>query len=113
MLQPYLLTAAIISSTLLLTGMLATIFSWDDAVIPFRGWPLWVGGSLLGASGAVSALFLWRCMASYWWQVDRREHGVSVFWLVALSVGNWVGATVYYFFVFRRDHREAVGGNSF
>jgi len=101
-LQPYLLTAAIISSVLLLTGILATIFSWSDAIIPFRGWPLWVAGSLLGASGAVSGLFLWRCMGSYWWQVDQRERGMSAFWLAALSAGNWVGATIYYFFVFRR-----------
>jgi peptidoglycan biosynthesis protein MviN/MurJ (putative lipid II flippase) len=112
-LQPYFKAASIILAAGLALGVLANVFSWNDAMVPLQGWPLRICGTVVGVIAAGAALFLWLSMWWYWWQVDRRKRGMSVFWLIALSMGNWVGATVYYFFVFRRHHRETVCGNPF
>jgi hypothetical protein len=64
--------------------------------------PFAIIGILIGVTGSLSVLWLLIGMWSYWWQADRRQHGLSIAWLLALSVGNWVGAIVYYFVVFRR-----------
>jgi hypothetical protein len=99
-LRRYFLLASLISSVVLTLGVLLSFFRFDEAVVPL---PLRIaGGVTAGLCGAVSALFLWRGMSSYWWQVDRRTRGMNLFWLLAFSVGNWVGAMFYYFFVFRR-----------
>jgi len=99
-LRRYFLLASLISAAVLTLGVLLSFFWFDEAAVPL---PVRVvGGVIVGLSGAVSALFLWRGMSSYWWQVDRRTHGMTLFWLLAFSVGNWVGAMLYYFFVFRR-----------
>jgi hypothetical protein len=87
----------------LVLGILANVFSLDENTMPLLGSvPPRVIGVLVGVTGALSALWLLIGMWSYWWQVDRRQHGLSIAWLLALSVGNWVGAIVYYFVVFRR-----------
>jgi hypothetical protein len=90
----------LILAAILTLGVLLNFFRFDEAAVPL---PLRIaGGVIVGVCGAVSALFLWYGMSSYWWQVDRRRHGMTLFWLLALSVGNWIGAMLYYFFVFRR-----------
>jgi hypothetical protein len=109
-LQPYFLGAGIILVVCLVLGLLANTFSWNDAMIPVRGWPLWLGGIFVGVTAAGSALFLWLSMLSYSWQVDRRERGIGAFWLGVLFLGNWVGAVIYYFLVFRRIAEKRIGG---
>jgi hypothetical protein len=111
-LQPYYLGASVILAVCLLLGVLANIFSWTDAMIPLKGWALWVSGTLVGIVAAGSALFVWFSMLSYWWQSDHTERGISAFWLGLILLGNWVGATIYYFVVFRRVEKR-IGGNSF
>ena len=109
--QRYLLSAACLAGVCLLLGILGNIISFDEAAISL---PLRIAvGVLLGVSGAISALFLWLSMLWYWWHVDRKERGMNVFWLLALSLGNWVGAIVYYFFVFRRVVDSRIGKNAF
>jgi hypothetical protein len=98
-LQRYFLFAAMISIACLLVGIILNIFSLDEGAIPL---PLRIAINFVGVGSAVSALFLWISMWSYWWQVDRKKHGMNALWLVALSLGNWAGATIYYFFVFRK-----------
>jgi hypothetical protein len=99
-LRRYFLLASLISAAVLTLGVLLNFFRFDEAVVPL---PLRIaGGVIVGLMGAVSALFLWRGMSSYWWQVDRRTRGMNLFWLLAFSVGNWIGAMLYYFFVWRR-----------
>jgi hypothetical protein len=102
-LQPYLLAAGLLSATDLVILILADLFSVNETMSPLlRTLPFQIFGAAMGATGAVGAILLWRSMGSYWWQVDRRERGTSILWLLALSVGSWIGATVYYFVVFRR-----------
>lgn len=73
-LKPYLLTSAIFSAACVAVGIVANIFSWNDAMIPFRGWSLWAFGLLIGVTAAGSALFLWLGMLSYWWELsDKKE----------------------------------------
>jgi hypothetical protein len=110
-LQVYFLSAALIAVVCLLFGIFLNVVRLDEAAIPL---PLRVaGGLLVGLGGAVSALFLWLSMWWYWWQVDRKERGMNVLWFLALSLGNWVGAMVYYFLVFRRVVDNRISKNSF
>ena len=99
-LRRYFQLASLISAAVLTLAVLLNLFRFDEAVIPL---PLRIaGGVIVGLSGAISALFLWRGMSSYWWQVGRRTRGMNLFWLLAFSFGNWIGAMLYYFLVFRR-----------
>jgi len=107
--QPYLLWATRFASALLTIGILANIFSWNDVGLPVA---LRIIGSLVGTGGAVSALFLLLGMLSYWWQVYQIEHGTYSFWLILLVLGNWVGATIFYFLVFRRVARSSIQADS-
>jgi len=92
-LRRYFLLASLVSGAVLTLAVLLNFFRVDESVISL---PLRIaGGLLLGLCGAVSALFLWGSMSSYWWQVDRRTRGMNLFWLFALSVGNWIGAMFY------------------
>jgi hypothetical protein len=110
-LQVYFLSAALIAVVCLLFGIFLNVVRLDEAAIPL---PLrFAGGLLVGLGGAVSALFLWLSMWWYWWQVDRKERGMNVFWFLALSLGNWVGALVYYFLVFRRVVDNRISKNAF
>src|ERR1700719_35066 len=92
-LQRYFLLAAIVACICLLFGLFASVARLDETkiVLPLRI----TAGLLLGATGAISALFLWLSMWSYWWQVDRHKRGMRIFWMLALSLGNWAGATIY------------------
>jgi len=95
--------ASLIGSVLFVLGILANVISADEKTMPFlRTVPFEVAGVLVGVTGSLSVLWLLVGMWSYWWQVDRRQHGLSIAWLLALSIGNWVGAMAYYFLVFRR-----------
>jgi hypothetical protein len=95
--------AGMVGTAVLVLGILASVFSLDEKTMPLlRSVPFEVSGVLVGVTGALSALWLLIGMWSYWWQVDRRQRGLSITWLLALSLGNWVGAVVYYFIVFRR-----------
>jgi MFS family permease len=105
----FFLFAAIVGAICLLFGIFVNIVPLDETVIPL---PMRIAGGLLGAVGAISVLSLWLSMLSYWWQVDRRERGMNVFWLLALSVGNWVGTVAYYFFFFRSIAKKAGRENS-
>jgi hypothetical protein len=106
----YFLFASLISAAVLTLGVLLNLFRFAESAIPA---PLRIaGGLLLGLCGATSALFLWGSMSLYWWQVDRRTRGTNLFWLLALSFGNWVGAMFYYFLVFRRITSGEIGRNS-
>ncbi len=95
--------ASLIGTVLFVLGILANVISADETTMPLlRTLPFEVAGVLVGVTGSLSVLWLLVGMWSYWWQVDRRQHGLSIAWLLALSIGNWVGAIVYYFLVFRR-----------
>jgi H+/Cl- antiporter ClcA len=95
--------ASVIGTTVFVLGVLANIFSVDEKTMPLlRSLPFEIIGVFIGVTGSVSALWLLIGMWSYCWQADRRQHGLSITWLLALAIGNWVGATVYYFLVFRR-----------
>jgi hypothetical protein len=109
-LRRYFLSAGVVAGVCLVSGILFNIIPLDEAMIAL---PLRIaGGLVLGVTGAVSALFVWIGMLSYWWQVDRRERGMNAFWLLALSAGNWAGAVVYYFVVFRKIADQRSGGHS-
>jgi hypothetical protein len=110
-LQVYFLSAASVAGACLLLGIFLNLVPLDESTIPAS--LRIAGGLLLGLGGAVSALFLWLSMWWYWWQVDRRERGITVFWLLALFLGNWVGALVYYFFVFRKVVERRIGKDPF
>lgn len=102
-LQNYFMIAGSIAAVLLVFGIVVNIHSLNEGATPLlQKLPFQIAGTILGVSGAISALLLWPSMWLYWWQVDRRERGMNVFWLLALSLGNWAGATIYYFFVFRK-----------
>jgi hypothetical protein len=109
-LRLYFLLTSLVSAAVLTLGVLLNLFRFDEGVIPLS--LRITGGAMLGLCGAVSALFLWCGMSSFWWQVDRRRRGMNVFWLLALSIGNWVGAMIYYFLVFRRITSVEIGRNS-
>ncbi len=95
--------ASLIGTVLFVLGTLANAISADEKTMPLlRTVPFEVAGVLVGVTGSLSMLWLLVGMWSYWWQVDRRQHGLSIAWLLALSIGNWVGAMAYYFLVFRR-----------
>jgi hypothetical protein len=102
-LQSSFFVASLIGMTVFVLGVLANVFSVDEKTMPLlRSIPFEIIGVLTGVAGSLSALWLLIGMWSYWWQADRRQHGLSIAWLLALSIGNWVGAIVYYFVVFRR-----------
>jgi hypothetical protein len=109
--QVYFLSAASVAGLCLLLGIVLNVVPIDESTLPVS--LRIAGGLLLGVGGAVSALFLWLSMWGYWWQVDRRERGMNVFWLLALSLGNGVGTLLYYFFVFRRVVERRIAKNSF
>jgi len=110
-LQVYFLSAALAAGVCLLFGIIVNLFPLNESTIPLS--LRIAGGVLLEGGGAVSALFLWLSMWWYWWQVDRRERGMNMFWLLALSFGNWLGAMVYYFLVFRKAVERQIGKNPF
>lgn len=108
-LQVYFLPAALYAGACFLLGIVLNFVGFDEAAIPL---PLRITGGVLAAIGAVSVLFLWLGMLSYWWQVYRRTHGTSWFWLGMLLLANWVGATIFYFSVFRRIAQRRIDENS-
>jgi len=97
-LRPYLRLAALICVFCFLIGVILNSIPFNQGSIPLA---LGVVGGLLGVLFAASALFLWLSMLSYWWNVIRKEQGPSWGWPVALVLGNWVAAVVFYFLVFR------------
>lgn len=104
--RPYFRFAALISGVCFLIGAILNSVSLNRVTIPLA---LGIAGGLLGVLGAVSVLFLWLSMLSYWWQVYRTEHGTSWFWLAMLVLGNWVGALIFYCCVFRQIARRRMG----
>jgi len=102
-LRPYFLVASVIAIIVFVVAVVANVFSLDETTTPLlRSIPFRIVGVIVGTAGAASAFLLWIGMWSYWWQIDRRRNGMSVGRLLLLSLGNWVGATIYYFLVFRR-----------
>jgi hypothetical protein len=109
-LQPCFLGIGFLLSACSVFGILAGIFSWNENAIPPA---MLVLGGLIGAFAAFAGLVMWFGMLSYWWQVYRGEHGTNWFWLITVVLGNWVGATIFYFFIFRRAVALSVRGNAF
>jgi len=104
-LQVYFLSAALVACVLLLLGILLNVFPIDEARIP----PMLriVGGVLLGAGGAASALFLWLSMWWYWWQVDRREARDERILFVGAFLGKLAGSASLLLFRFPESCRTS------
>ncbi len=62
-----------------------------------------VGNTLLGIGGvfaAVGVFFLWGGMWRYWTRCDTSSLVGRRLWFLALAVGLWYGAILYYAFVY-------------
>jgi hypothetical protein len=98
--------AAVATTILFVLSVIANVMLAYHGTIPIpEALPFKIFGALLGVVGASAALWLWVGMCWYWLKLDHSSRRSKVLWLVMLLLGNWVGATVYYFSVYRRaDH---------
>lgn len=107
--QPRLLFfyAAIITTAMFALGVITNVMLVYWGTIPASS-PLRIFGAFAGVVGAAAALWLWVGMCWYWVQFDRSPRRSKIFWFLMLLIGNWVGATAYYFFVYRGADRHRI-----
>jgi hypothetical protein len=85
-------------SSLVIVGMTVVVFA---NVEPQALGP--AGDTLLGTGGvfaAVGVFFLWGGMWRYWMRCDSSSLVARRVWFLALAVGLWYGAILYYVFVY-------------
>ena len=103
--------AAIVTTLLFALGVVANFIMAYRGTIPIpETLPFKVFGAILGVVGASAALWLWVGMCWYWFQLDPSSRQSKIFWFIALLLGNWAGATAYYFLVYRRVNRPRQSG---
>jgi hypothetical protein len=101
--------AAVVTTIILVIGVIANVMLadrgtiWVPETLPFK-----IVGVVVGAVGASAALWLWVGMCWYWAQLDQSSRRSRIFWFVMLLLGNWAGATAYYFLVYRRANHASL-----
>ena len=101
--------AAVVTTIIFVIGVIANVMLakrgaiWVPENLPFQ-----IAGAVVAAVGASAGLWLWVGMCWYWVQLDRSSRRSRIFWFVMLLLGNWAGATVYYFLVYRRANRASL-----
>jgi hypothetical protein len=95
--------SAVVTTILLVIGLSANVILVYRGKIPMlESLSFQIVGAVVGAVGAAAALWLWVGMFWYWVQLDRSSSRSKICWFLVLLLGNWVGATVYYFIVYRK-----------
>jgi hypothetical protein len=98
--------AAAVTTILFALGVIANVLLAIYGTIPIpKTLFLNISGALLGILGACAAIWLWVGMCWYWVQLDHSTRRSKILWFLALLLTNWVGATAYYFLVYRRAER--------
>ena len=98
--------AAVITTIIFVLGLIANVMLVYNGAIPkLESLPFKIVGTVVGGVGASAALWLWVVMCWYWLQLDHSSRRSKIFWFVMLLVGNWAGATAYYFLVYSRANR--------
>jgi hypothetical protein len=85
-------------SALIIVGMTVVVFANIESRTLGS-----VGNTLLGIGGvfaAVSVFFLWGGMWRYWIRCDSSSLAARRVWFLALAVGLWYGAILYYALVY-------------
>lgn len=90
---------------LFVVGLAANILLPPGKTIPNlrTAAPVEVVGAIVGAVCALAALLLWLGMCWCWLRFDMSSRRRKILWFLALLLTNWVGATAYYFMVYRRE----------
>jgi hypothetical protein len=95
--------AAVVTTILFIIGVIANVMMAYHGAIPIpKTIPFKIFGVLVGVVGASAALWLWVGMCWYWVQLDQSSRWSKIFWFIILLLGNWAGATAYYFLIYRR-----------
>ena len=101
--------SAVVTTIIFVIGVIANVMLagrgaiWMPETLPFK-----IIAVVVGAVGASAALWLWVGMYWYWFQLDHSSRRIRIFWFVMLLLGNWAGATAYYFLVYRRATRASL-----